>query len=155
MRADTVSFGAERRLEMKLGVCKTWAAMAVTAMAVLSAAGSADAKDEGKLVVKRLVLAHGVDAHEPQEPTTHFKKQDDRVYAFVEVANPTDGAGKISVVFQPPSGGALAEIPLDVKKSPRFRTWAFTRKAHEAGQWGVTIRDEKGRVLAKESFTVE
>ena len=29
------------------------------------------------------------------------------------------------------------------------------RKAHEAGQWGVVIRDEKGRLLARDTFTVE
>lgn len=137
---------------MKLGMA-TVAAMA-TAMAMLGTSGAADAKGEGKMAVKRLVLAHGVDSHEPQEATTHFKKNDDRVYAFVEVASPSDD-GKISVVFQPPSGGALAEIPLEVKKGARFRTWAFTRKAHEAGEWGVTIRDDKGRLLAQEKFTVE
>ena len=140
---------------MKLGM--TTMVAAALAMAVLGASGAAEAKgekSESKMAVKRLVLAHGVDSHEPQEATTHFKKNDDRVYAFVEVASPSDD-GKISVVFQPPSGGALAEIPLEVKKGARFRTWDFTRKAHEAGEWGVTIRDDKGRVLAKDTFTVE
>ncbi len=128
---------------------------AMTAMTVLATTAGADAKGESKMSVKRLVLAHGVDAREPQEPSTRFKKSDDRVYAFVEVANGTEGEGKITVVFQPPSGPALAEIPLEVKKSPRFRTWAFTRKAHDAGQWGVTVRDDRGRVLAHETFVVE
>lgn len=136
---------------MKLGMTMVAAAMAMT---VLGSTGVADAKGEAKMVVKRLVLAHGVDAREPQQATSHFKRNDDRVYAFVEVASTSDD-GKINVVFQPPSGSTLGEIPLEVKKSARFRTWAFTRKAHEVGQWGVTIRDEQGRVLAKETFTVE
>jgi hypothetical protein len=105
--------------------------------------------------VSRLVLAHGIDNREPQEPSSTFKTRDDRVYAFVEVQNPTKATGKIAVVFEPPSGPALAEIPLEVGDSSRFRTWAFTRKAHDAGQWGVTVRDEKGRLLARETFTVE
>ena len=108
-----------------------------------------------EMTVKRLVLAHGVDGREPQEPTTTFKTRDDRVYAFVEVQNPTKASGKIAVVFEPPSGPALAEIPLEVGDSSRFRTWAFTRKAHEPGQWAVVVRDEKGRLLARESFTIE
>src|SRR5262249_35053522 len=99
-----------------------------------------------EISVKRLVTAHGVSAHEPQDPTKTFKMQDDRVYAFVEIENPTKESGKISVVFVPPSGSALAEIPLEVGDSSRFRTWAFTRKAHDAGEWGVVIRDEKGRL---------
>jgi hypothetical protein len=108
-----------------------------------------------ELTVKRLVLAHGVDNREPQDPSSTFKTQDDRVYAFVELQNPTKTAGRISVVFVPPSGSALAEIPLEVGDTSRFRTWAFTRKAHDAGQWGVVVRDDKGRLLARETFTVE
>lgn len=137
---------------MKLGM--TTVAVAAMAISVLGSSSSAEAKGESKMAVKRLVLAHGVDSHEPQEATTHFKKNDDRVYAFVEVASASDDS-TISVVFTPPNGAALSEIPLTVKKSARFRTWAFTRKAHDAGQWGVTIRDDKGRVLAKDTFTVE
>jgi hypothetical protein len=105
--------------------------------------------------VSRLVLAHGIERHEPQDPASTFKTRDDRVYAFVEVQNPTKQAGKIAVVFEPPHGPALAEIPLDFGDSPRFRTWAFTRKAHEAGAWAVVVRDEHGRVLARETFNVE
>src|SRR5262249_40646745 len=67
-----------------------------------------------EMSVSRLVLAHGIDNREPQEPSSTFKTRDDRVYAFVEVQNPTKATGKISVIFEPPSGPALAEIPLEV-----------------------------------------
>lgn len=107
-----------------------------------------------KLSVKRLTLAHGIENHEPQEATTNFRASNDRVYAFVELENPGRGEDAISVVFQPPSGPALAEIVLRVGESPRFRTWAFTRRAHDAGEWGVVIRDAGGRVLARQTFTV-
>ena len=129
----------------------------VVGMALLLGVTHVAAKEAGpkELTVSRLVLAHGVDHREPQEPSSTFKTNDDRVYAFVEVQNPTKATGKINVVFQPPTGAALAEIPLEVGDSGRFRTWAFTRKAHEAGQWGVVVRDDKGRLLARETFTVE
>ncbi|HEY8078227.1 MAG TPA: DUF2914 domain-containing protein [Labilithrix sp.] len=117
-----------------------------------AAAREASPKEVG---VSRLVLAHGIDSHEPQQPSSTFKTHDDRVYAFVELQNPTKAAGKIEVVFEPPQGAALAPITLDFGDSARFRTWAFTRQAHAAGEWGVVVRDDKGRLLAHETFRVE
>lgn len=109
---------------------------------------------EKNISVKRLVLAHGIDNREPQDATTSFNAKDDRVYAFVEVENPKKAEDSILVVFEPPAGPAHAEIPLKVGESSRYRTWAFTRRAHEAGDWAVVVRDTHGRVLARESFTV-
>jgi hypothetical protein len=129
----------------------------VVGMALLLGVTNVAAREASpkEMSVSRLVLAHGIDAHEPQQPTSSFKTRDDRVYAFVEVQNPTKATGKILVVFEPPSGPALAPIPLEVGDSSRFRTWAFTRKAHDAGEWAVVVRDEKDRVLARETFSVE
>ena len=106
------------------------------------------------LGVKRLVLAPGIDAHEPQDASSTFKSSDDRIYAFVEIENPGRAADNISVVFEPPSGPPVAEIPLSVGDSARFRTWAFTRKAHAAGEWTVVVRDGQHKVLARQTFTV-
>jgi Protein of unknown function (DUF2914) len=127
----------------------------VAAVAIATAAHGAGAQEGSKMTLKRFTFAHGVDAREPQDATTTFKTSDDRVYAFVEVDNPGKTEGQIEVVFQPPTGAALAPIPLTVGALPRFRTWAFTRKAHEAGEWTVTIRDEGGRMLGRESFTMK
>lgn len=107
-----------------------------------------------KISVKRLVLAHGIDGHEPQDATMTFRAGNDRVYAFVEIENPGRVEGAVSVVFQPPSGAPLAEIPLKVGETARFRTWAFTRRAHDVGEWTVVIRDGRDRVLARQAFTV-
>ena len=104
--------------------------------------------------VRRLVLAHGVDGHEPQEAATAFTTKEDRVYAFVEVENPGSD-DTVSVVFEPPSGPAFAEIPLKVAGgAAHFRTWAFTRRAHDAGEWAVVVRDSHGKLLGRQSFTI-
>ena len=126
----------------------------LAAMMTLSWSAAAESKSD-KLAVKRLVLAHGVDNHEPQEATSSFKTQDDRVYAFVELQNPQKIEGKIHVVFTSPDGKTQPEIELGVGPTKRFRTWAFTKKAHQAGEWGVAVRDGEGRVLARDKFTVE
>ena len=117
------------------------------------AGGSASAAAK-RLGVKRLVLAHGIDGHEPQDASGTFKSSDDRVYAFIELENPGKVGSAIAVVFEPPSGPPVAEIPLTVGETARFRTWAFTRKARTAGEWTVVIRDDQHRVLARQTFTV-
>jgi len=140
--------------------------MTAAALLALPAAASADGKTAPgggsstrataakRLGVKRLVLAHGIDGREPQDPSATFTSSNDRVYAFVELENPARTADAISVVFEPPTGAALAEIPLQVGETARFRTWAFTRRAHVAGEWTVVIRDAQHRVLARQTFTV-
>lgn len=140
--------------------------LSAAALLALPAAASADGKPSpgdssasrttsGKrLGVKRLVLAHGVDGREPQDASSSFKSSDDRVYAFIELENPAKIADAITVVFEAPSGPPAAEIPLQVGETARFRTWAFTRRAHVAGEWTVVIRDAQHRVLARQAFTV-
>ena len=46
-------------------------------------------------------------------------------------------------------------VPLKVSgKAKHFRTWAFTRRAHEAGEWSVVVRAPGGKALARQSFTI-
>lgn len=130
--------------------------LAGVASAHAKAGGDASHAPASKtMTVKRLVLAHGVDGREPQDPASTFSARNDRVYAFVELDNPAKSSDMITVTFEPPAGPALAEIPLRIGETPRFRTWAFTRKVHEAGTWGVTVRDGRGKVLGHQTFTVE
>ena len=150
------------RLFAKLGLMMMTAAALLALPAAASAdgktapggTGSARATAPKRLGVKRLVLAHGIDGREPQEASARFTSSNDRVYAFVELDNPTRTADAISVSFEPPAGPALPEIPLQVGETTRFRTWAFTRRAHIAGEWTVVVRDAHHRVLARQTFTV-
>jgi Protein of unknown function (DUF2914) len=123
-------------------------------LVAMSTTAGAEGNTSAKLSVKRLALAHGIDGHEPEEVASTFRSNEDRVYAFVELANPSGAEDAISVVFQPPHGAALPEIPLKVGKSARFRTWAFSRQVHDAGEWTVVIRGARDRVLARQTFTV-
>lgn len=108
-----------------------------------------------RLRIKRLVVAEGVDAREPIGARTAFRADDmDKVYAFVEVENPERMGGAITVSFEPPSGPEIGNVRLAVGASPRWRTWAFSRAVREAGEWTAIVRDEHGRVLAREPFSV-
>ena len=113
-------------------------------------------KSSGELHVRRLVLADGVANREPTDPESSFDgKTQDRIYAFVELENPSQEKGQIVIEFDPPGGGPpRGLVKLDVGASPRWRTWAFTREARTAGEWTLVVKSEDGKVLAKTPFTV-
>ncbi len=113
-----------------------------------------DVPRASKLAVKRLAIARGVDQHEPVDPGTSFDATAQKVYAFVEVDNPERLPGAITVEFQPPSKKYEGRITLGIGETSRWRTWAFTRQAHEVGEWTAIVRDDKGRELAREKFDV-
>jgi hypothetical protein len=105
--------------------------------------------------VNRLVVARGVEAREPLGVDTTFAKDEKRVFAFVEVANPERAPGEVTVEFLDPAGHVQPPVELTVGDSPRFRTWAFTRRAHTPGEWKALVKDENGHVLAETAFQVK
>jgi hypothetical protein len=130
---------------------------------VATAAAKVEPKHAAKLSVKRITLARGVDHREPVDPSASFDAKAQKVYAFVELDNPERLPGEITVEFQPPSKkyevaggvrGSMGRVTLGVGEASRWRTWAFTRQAHEVGAWTAIVRDERGHELARETFDV-
>jgi hypothetical protein len=111
-------------------------------------------KHADKLALKRLAIARGVENKEPVDEGTSFNAKESRVYAFLEVENPEKLPGEVTVEFQPPKGKANGEIKLAVGEGSKWRTWAFTRQAHEEGEWTAIVRDAKGRELGRQTFNV-
>jgi len=107
-----------------------------------------------KLEVKRLVLARGGANREPLDADTVFNAKESRVWAFVELENPERAPGQVFVSFEPPKGKPSGEVALAVGDGARWRTWAFTRQAHESGEWHAIVRDDHGRELARQAFEV-
>jgi hypothetical protein len=108
-----------------------------------------------KLVLKRLVLAHGIENKEPLDPSASFNAKESKVYAFVEVENPEKLPGEVSVSFEPPKGKAQGEVKLAIGEGAHWRTWAFTRQAHEAGEWTAVVKDAHGHELGRQTFEVQ
>jgi hypothetical protein len=110
---------------------------------------------DSHLTVKRFVIAKGVKNREPVAPTTTFKGEPQKIYAFVEVENKDRSPAEIVVEFEPPGGGAPhGDVKLAVGAAPRWRTWAYTRTASTAGSWTAVIKNKKGDVLARAPFEV-
>lgn len=113
---------------------------------------------DAKLVVRRLVVAEGIERskREPVGAKQTFKAADlDRLYAFVEVDNPSKAESQVFVTFEPQDGGtSQGQVSLDVGAAPRWRTWAYTRGAKKAGSWAAVVRSTDGTVLARTPFDV-
>jgi len=127
---------------------------AATASTAAAAAPAAPPRHATALRIDRLVVARAVEGREPQGADTVFAADEKRLFAFVEVDNPEHAPGDLKVTFVAPNGEAQPPIELAVGDTPRWRTWAFTRRAHAPGTWKAIVRDERGRVLASTEFDV-
>ena len=110
---------------------------------------------DSKLVVKRLIISRGVKGREPLEPTERFVEGEaERIYAFVELANPESAESAVFVSFVPERGVERGPIELSVGPSSRWRTWAFTRAAKAPGVWHAVVRNARGEEIGRTRFEI-
>ncbi|CAN5619357.1 hypothetical protein BH09MYX1_BH09MYX1_14050 [soil metagenome] len=107
-----------------------------------------------KLSITRIVIARDVKNRDPIDVGTRFDSSEPKVFAFVDVHNTEKLPGSVFVEFVSPKAGARGAIELHVGESDHYRTWAFTRLAKEPGTWTARIENERGEVLAEQSFEV-
>jgi hypothetical protein len=109
-----------------------------------------------ELSVKRLVVARSIDRREPEGVSTAFWQGDfDKLYAFVELKNPSKTEQKIVVSFVSPSGKATkGNVELAVGAAPRWRTWAYSRAVDQKGTWTAVVSTPDGKELARAPFEV-
>lgn len=106
------------------------------------------------LNVQRLVVSRGIENREPVGAVDHVTlDRAERVYAFVELANPSRVSSRVQVRFVSPRGQPI-DVLLEVGDKPRWRTWAFTRKVRQTGTWTVAVRSLDGAELASTQFEV-
>jgi hypothetical protein len=118
-------------------------------------AGSSTCDVDADTFVKRLVIARGVENREPIGAAPNFAKSEGkRIYAFVEVGNRSPSASEVSVSFRHKGGQEHGRVPLRVGASPRWRTWAYTDLATEVGAWEAVVRNARGDIIGRQSFTV-
>ncbi len=110
----------------------------------------------GDFAVKRLVVTRGIDKREPLV-TDALHTGDGPLYAFVELANPTDDPRAVEVTFsEDGSGREVGHIKLEVPAhKSRWRTWGRTALVDKAGSWSAIVRDANGTELARAPFRIE
>lgn len=108
------------------------------------------------LSIQRLLTAPDVEHREPVAASSVFGHHDEKVVAFVELSNESAEDKSVLVHFIGPEGQVSGGIELRVPaKSPRWRTWAYTRNAKTPGLWRVEIRSLDGTLVGALPFEVE
>ena len=111
---------------------------------------TAPAMADGSVTVRDFVLSHGVEAREPVGETATFGAGDERAYAFARIEN--SGAPTTVRFVWHYEGATHAAIPVEIGRSPGWRTWSSARL--RPGAWRVELIDDSGAVLKETAFTV-
>lgn len=122
-------------------------------------APSEDGRTAHAPTVRRVAVGTGVSAREPIGVAERFDREEERLFAFVELANEGE-ATRVVVTFEPETPSREAHltglVELEVPGSVRrHRTWAWSRNVHAPGRWSAVVRDLDGRELARAPFVVE
>lgn len=116
----------------------------------------APAPEPGEVSARRLIVTHAIEDREPVDDLTVVDDlaRGERLYAFVDLAN-AGGASEVEVVFRHESGDTVGHVTLEVPAhARRHRTWAYSTRVEEPGNWTATVRDTDGHTLATTSFEV-
>jgi hypothetical protein len=107
-----------------------------------------------KLSITRIAIARDVKNREPIDVGTRFDNTEPKVFVYLDVHNTEKVPGVLYVEFVSPKAGAKGDIELSVGATDHWRTWAFTRLAKDPGTWKARIKNDRGEVIAEESFEV-
>jgi len=108
-----------------------------------------------ELHVERLIVTNAVENREPVESDT-ITAGEEPVIAFIELKNPSDADGQITVTFEQEGGPKVGHVELAVPaNSSRWRTWGQTRMIKSDGDWTAVVRDQDGQELGRTPFTVQ
>lgn len=111
--------------------------------------------DPAEVALQRFVLARGVDQREPVDESDRFRG-DEKIFAFMQFANPETAPFAFRVHWEPLSGPASAYgVKLKVETAARYRTWSWTAIPREPGQYRAVLRTLDGKELASKPFTIE
>jgi hypothetical protein len=118
---------------------------------------TAQTKGDSKVVVKRFVVATGVQDREPLFSTDALPSDGTPIYAFAEVANLQGESENVRVTFERQgTRERVGDVTLPIPSStPRHRTWAFTRYIRTGGVWEAVLWSEDGTELSRTSFEVK
>jgi hypothetical protein len=112
---------------------------------------------ESKVLVKRFVVATGVQDREPLTSGDALPADGSAIYAFAELANPVGDSENVRITFERKGGTErVGDVTLPVPaNTSRHRTWAFTRFVRAPGVWEAVLWSESGTELSRTSFEVK
>jgi hypothetical protein len=107
--------------------------------------------------IEKIVLARGVNRSDteraPVETGTSFEVDGRRVYVFLEVDNPDEAAGELSVGWLPPGRQReIGTVTVSVKAVKKWRTWAYNKYITKPGLWHAVVHNASGQIIARAPF---
>jgi hypothetical protein len=106
--------------------------------------------------VVRFVLATDVQDREPMGETDTFSTDTDKIFTFVHLENGEGAPYAFRVHWEPADGPPSPYgVKLNVRTSPIFRTWAYTRIRRSPGRYHAVLRTLEGEEIARREFVIE
>jgi hypothetical protein len=128
----------------------------IFALAMSAIASVAYAQSTNRLAVSEVVIATGVEDHEPVGTATSFSRGTP-LYCFIRAQNRTGADATLLVSWENAEGEpsrARGGTHLTVPARPSFRTYARTVVARDPGSYRCVVRSEDGAVLGSASFSI-
>ncbi len=104
----------------------------------------------GDVVVRDMVVTHGIYDREPIDTADTFLSTDERAYVFLRINN--DGPPASVTVQWIYNDVTHAEVNLNIGTSSGWRTWSSANL--KPGLWRVRIVDDMGASLGERDFFV-
>ncbi len=105
------------------------------------------------LTISRMVISAGVKDRTPLDLGTTFPASQEKVSCFLEFKD-VEKETTVNVVWTF-GQKEMDKIPLTIKPSPRYRTWATKTIYGMKGKWKVDVLDDKGNLLKSTEFIVQ
>ena len=119
------------------------------------AAAPAEVAATTDLELRRLVMARGVENHEPVGSAESFVHDGTALFAFMQVANPSSEDQEIVIRYQHSSGQIVGPVQLNVPAGSRgWRTFTRTYWIRHPGVWTVSVETTDGQQLGQHEFTM-
>lgn len=107
-----------------------------------------------ELSVSEVQLGSALERGRVQTPTTSFTHADGRIYAVVQVQNPTRAETRVRVSLERVDGPARTGVLLDIPARPRYRTVARFVARQAPGRYRVVVRTEEGVEISSTELTI-
>jgi hypothetical protein len=135
--------------------CTLPVALCVALLATAAARPTLAEGDESAAgpVLNRAVVARGVEGHLPLGTEGPFVADGDRLYIYLEVANPGAEQVLYTVNWHHLDRDRSFSQTIEVGHGPRWRTWVYHRMgAGRLGRWHVDVVAPGGQVQAELDF---
>ncbi len=102
----------------------------------------------------RFLLTRGIQDREPVDETESIRPGE-RLYAFLDVANPDGTEYALNVRWAREDGDLGQPVAVTIGTSPRWRTWSWRNAPEQPGSYRCLIEKEDGEIVAEIPFRVD